>query len=767
MSSRGQFIGSGADAGIYQPRPVPAESDQLATYINDELLQLGGRFNEVLEGGAFPPSSVLPKRWKDGQMVYFTKKLEDTYPNGPHKGRKVIPTPGVYVYKDGREIGDPEPADGSVEGKWWKMIDDPSEIDSQRFVFQLGDENKPDKPEDGYAYPPNLWSISPPEKTNKVQFIWASEQLSVVDGYYEWGEPIMWSAGVYDGSEGISTEQRFIAWPEGTPPVIANELARYPETTTGELFTLTIPPTDPPNSVYVYVTNGRIGSETDEVKGAWSDPVKYSTPDTTRINRLWAIGEKWGDFYPSFDPSGNPTPGPGWTDQVPPYDNSRPQWVTDRLEWLNGAPQTIWTTPTAWNSPQGEKGDVGLPGGTGTAWITINSGSWDDGLATQTIINTFGRDPINWDVVTMVDHTTEFTQAKRWDGINWIEDNQIVDGSMVVDGTIIGKAIKASTQIRIGGADAGGDPNYVVVIDGNPSEPYLFFAGHPEGRFANFTIDKNGNMEAKNALFHGNITTGSTVTGGTINGSQINSANGNFTVDTEGNMTCQDATINGTLYGDIGANAARLIGSEIHVPNLLPKPAPGQPFTGFHVYSDGSTYIGTDATIAGSVEATNIIGDIVSAIIKDNAPVTMGYKPGSTWIDLKDVVTIQHNRSYPRHLKIGLTERAQGFCVSCSTQGFGDQYVQVRLYNRDTDNEVWKQGFSLPDQRTFTINILSISAVIDELVGAGTYVLQIMSNRTFENGIKYMYDNYTNDSSGAVTNTKIEAYLFKNSGELS
>ncbi|AUG88489.1 tail fiber protein [Vibrio phage Vp_R1] len=766
MSSRGQFIGSGADAGIYQPRPVPAESDQLATYINDELLQLGGRFNEVLEGGAFPPSSEMPQRWKDGQMVYFTKALDDTYPNGPYKGQKIVPSPGVYLYKDGREVGDPEPEDGSVEGRWWKIIDDPSSIQTQRFVYQFGNETTPETPPRGPGNPPTGWELSPPKKDNKGQYIWASEQLSVTeDLIYEWGDPIIWSGGVADGGEGVGTEQRFIAWPEGPAPTFSNPNDRYPRTPGGELYTLTIPPVDPPDSVYVYVTSGRIGAETDLLKSPWSNPVPYSTPDTTTIHRVWATGEEWGDPYPSFDPNGNPTPGNGWTDSVPPLSNDYPQWVSDRLEWRgNGAPQTVWTTPTYWNAQKGDKGDVGLPGGTGTAWITINGTQWGDLTATNTIVNTFGRDPIVWDVVTVKDVNSDYSEAKRWDGSAWIYDPNIIDGSLVVDGTIIGSAIKASTQIRIGGADAGGNPNYMVVLDGNPSEPYLMFAGHPDGSLANFTIDKNGNMNAKNAIFNGNITTGSTITGGTINGGQITSSNGNFTVDTAGNMTCQNATINGDLIGDIGNGGnARLIGSEVHVPTQIAKPTGN--FTGFHVYSDGSTYIGSDAIIQGSVYAERIVGDITSAVLKSNDAFKQGYLAAGVWRTMREIVTVEHNRPYDRHLKIGVTERPQGFCISCDSQGYGDQFFYARLINIDTGYVAWEKSFNVNLQRFFTVDILTIITSVPSNTGAGTYELQVKCNRNID-GIQYMYDAYSADTSGAVQ-TLLEAVLFKDSGELS
>lgn len=102
MSNRGDFVGTAPNSGNYIPAPVPANKEDLPVYVNDELLRLGGTVNGVLEGGALPPHSKLPKRYKEGMIMNFSEAVGDG-----------VDSSGVWLYK---------------KAKWWKLIDDPTAI---------------------------------------------------------------------------------------------------------------------------------------------------------------------------------------------------------------------------------------------------------------------------------------------------------------------------------------------------------------------------------------------------------------------------------------------------------------------------------------------------------------------------------------------------------------------------------------------------------------------------------------------------------------
>lgn len=193
MSSRGQFVGSGPVAGIYQPTPVPREEKDLPAYVNDELLALGGRINSVFEGGAFPPQAEMPKRWRDGMMVYFTEPLKDVYPNTKEQ---IITSAGVWLFK---------------KSKWWKIIDDPTDlVGGLTYYCLLPDSNPPSTPLTGTTLPPVspgfTWEEIPPTKPDKTWYIFSTTLVSYVEENntttYTWSIPTIWSGGVEDGAPG-------------------------------------------------------------------------------------------------------------------------------------------------------------------------------------------------------------------------------------------------------------------------------------------------------------------------------------------------------------------------------------------------------------------------------------------------------------------------------------------------------------------------------------------------------------------------------------
>lgn len=178
MSNRGDFVGSAPTSGNYIPTPVPDKQDDLPVYVNDELLRLGGVVNGMLEGGALPPHSELPKRYREGMIMNFSKGVG----NG-------VDSSGVWLYKN---------------KKWWKLIDDPTTIAGLNFIYKLTTTSTaPSKPPTS-GLPPTGWETSPPTKNDKGDYIWvcSSTSFDELTGMYEWSQPTIFSAGVVDGSEG-------------------------------------------------------------------------------------------------------------------------------------------------------------------------------------------------------------------------------------------------------------------------------------------------------------------------------------------------------------------------------------------------------------------------------------------------------------------------------------------------------------------------------------------------------------------------------------
>lgn len=327
MSSRGEFVNSGPESGVYTPKPTPQNAEEIPVYLNDELLDLGGRLNNMMEGGILPPQTRLPKRVKEPMIIFFTQPVRDD------RGNLVIDSPGVWLYK---------------RGKWWKLIDDPSATNKTLQVYQLvaKTDPSPTKP------PKNKWQdadVAPwiyiPSDVDAEHDLWTSVAPNAVTGdnpVVDWSDPVVINQEPEKGDTGevgYSIEFRYIA--STNKPTITNINDKIPVTPTGEEFTITIPPVSHPDKSYVWVTYCYFRD--DNERGQWSDPVKFSTPETTVEKNAYAIAK---EGYPSFDPQGNPLPGPSWVPSVP--DNIPKGWSlwrTTRLEWTDGSPQTQWTTP--------------------------------------------------------------------------------------------------------------------------------------------------------------------------------------------------------------------------------------------------------------------------------------------------------------------------------------------------------------------------------------------------------------------------------------
>lgn len=91
-STSRQVLGVGNLGNIYRAKPTPPEPEAIPIYINDELEALGGRLNNLLQGGVFPPVSEMPTREKEGTCLLFTQSVRD------ENGNVVIPSSGLYIF---------------------------------------------------------------------------------------------------------------------------------------------------------------------------------------------------------------------------------------------------------------------------------------------------------------------------------------------------------------------------------------------------------------------------------------------------------------------------------------------------------------------------------------------------------------------------------------------------------------------------------------------------------------------------------------------
>ena len=171
-------------------------------------------------------------------------------------------------------------------------------------------------------------------------------------GVSPWSNPLRAS-----GASADITEVRYYASTE--EPVFddadgnGRSSSRIPKTNLND-WELSIPPTDSSNS-FIWSTTAIFTAGGVHNTTGWTKPVKYATPDTTLIKRLWATGTDWNAYPTPFDDTATP-PHPDFSETQPTDQQDNPIWLTERLEWAGGgAPATArWSIPVRWNAQKGE-----------------------------------------------------------------------------------------------------------------------------------------------------------------------------------------------------------------------------------------------------------------------------------------------------------------------------------------------------------------------------------------------------------------------------
>lgn len=114
-----------------------------------------------------------------------------------------------------------------------------------------------------------------------------------------------------------------------------------------------------------------------------------------------------------------------------------------------GTEQTYTKVQSLAKSRQGDTGATGATGATGTrgsVTLYASGTAWSDTTANNAITTATGSSTkIIGDIVTISDSGTGFSQTRAWDGSSWITVAQVIDGNLVVDGTIIGDKVAANT----------------------------------------------------------------------------------------------------------------------------------------------------------------------------------------------------------------------------------------------------------------------------------------------------------------------------------
>ncbi len=386
------------------------------------------------------------------------------------------------------------------------------------------------------------------------EFIWASVrryQNNPVTGVWtgsDWSTPSQLSGdrgpkpikGVdYTDADGNYTSYVFRIEPEGTVPVTPSN-GSY-DGTTEVLPTApnawTDDPVTPQPGEVSWVSKNRYK----QVGGVWSTvdwsfPAKFSGEDgyTPQIGVDYADG-KDGSFtsYIFRNAASIPTEAVGgaydgtnevyptnWTDNPATAPAGEKTWFA-KAKYVNTGTSIapVWErelvpgTVSNWARPVQFSGAGGTDGERGSRryYATTSGSSWSDSIANN-IITSSGDTKMEWDVVTMSNSVVGFSQTRYWSGSAWVLINEVIDGNLLVDGTIItskiaanaivGNKISSSTIITAGsGSNTAG-------MNGSTSSGYSgwrFWSGSALPGSAPFRVNSAGKVTATNVDISGKV----------------------------------------------------------------------------------------------------------------------------------------------------------------------------------------------------------------------------------------------------------------------
>lgn len=154
-------------------------------------------------------------------------------------------------------------------------------------------------------------------------------------------------------------------------------------------------------------------------------------------------------------PTGNGIP-TGWFDD-PPL-GVDPLWMSVAKQELDGTLIDEWSTPIRHDGPQGEQGPAGVQGtpgerGSKQFYASTEGTAWSDSEA-NAVIAAEGLVNVLLDAVTLYNSAEGFAQTKFWDGSTWVAITQVIDGNLLVNGTVLANKL-AVTELSAIAANVG------------------------------------------------------------------------------------------------------------------------------------------------------------------------------------------------------------------------------------------------------------------------------------------------------------------------
>lgn len=137
-------------------------------------------------------------------------------------------------------------------------------------------------------------------------------------------------------------------------------------------------------------------------------------------------------------------PNPLWT-SFGSRSSSADNWIWQvpvKIEGMDGAPGA--TGPQGPQGIQGIQGPVGVAGTRGSVQLFLSGSVWNSSTANSAVISATGSGPFIGDQVTF-SNGTDWAQMRVYTGSSWVQPSVVIDGGLLVNGTIVGTKLAANT----------------------------------------------------------------------------------------------------------------------------------------------------------------------------------------------------------------------------------------------------------------------------------------------------------------------------------
>lgn len=143
------------------------------------------------------------------------------------------------------------------------------------------------------------------------------------------------------------------------------------------------------------------------------------------------------------------TPPSGWSWSVP--SGTDPVYMSKAVASIQGTTGTV--SVTGWTAPvltirNGEDGAPGSPGIRGTVQVSASRSpaTWSDAAANNAILSYTGSSTlVPGDQVTLYNTTAGWAETRYWTGSVWQFQSQVIDGNLIVTGSLMADKITSGT----------------------------------------------------------------------------------------------------------------------------------------------------------------------------------------------------------------------------------------------------------------------------------------------------------------------------------